>query len=77
VAAAVRLTPEACRASGLADRTILADNLKSWCAAELTKFKVPRHVRFVDAFPMTASGKVQKFKLREQHETELGLGARG
>jgi fatty-acyl-CoA synthase len=75
VAAAVRLTPEACATSGASDRALLADDLRSWCAAELAKFKVPRHVRFVDAFPMTASGKIQKFKLREQHETELGAGS--
>jgi len=32
---------------------------------------VPRHIRFVSGFPMTASGKIQKYKLREAHQTEL------
>jgi fatty-acyl-CoA synthase len=42
-----------------------------FCEKRLARFKVPRHVRFVDSFPMTASGKIQKFKLRELHEAEL------
>jgi fatty-acyl-CoA synthase len=62
VAAAVRLKP-----SPAATR----DELVAWCASILAKFKVPRHVRFVNEFPMTASGKIQKFKLREAHESEL------
>jgi fatty-acyl-CoA synthase len=62
VAAAVRLKPSPA-ATG--------DELVAWCASILAKFKVPRHVRFVNEFPMTASGKIQKFKLREAHEIEL------
>jgi fatty-acyl-CoA synthase len=46
-----------------------------FCEERLARFKVPRHVRFVDAFPMTASGKIQKFKLREAHEAELAAAA--
>jgi len=63
VAAAVRLKPDA-------DAT--ADELTAFCACALAKFKVPRYVRFVSEFPMTASGKVQKFKLRQEHEQALG-----
>ena len=40
-----------------------------FCRARLAKFKVPRFIRVVDAFPLTASGKIQKFRLREQHES--------
>ena len=40
----------------------------AWCARALAKFKVPKHVRFVSDFPMTASGKIQKYKLRQDHE---------
>ena len=47
------------------------DELIAWCAATLAKFKVPRYVRFVPEFPMTASGKVQKYKLREEHQEQL------
>jgi fatty-acyl-CoA synthase len=51
--------------------------LIDWCAAALAKFKVPRYVRFVNEFPMTASGKIQKYKLREEHERDLvGASAR-
>ena len=44
-----------------------------FCEPRLAQFKVPRHVRVVDSFPMTASGKIQKYKLREAHEAELAL----
>jgi fatty-acyl-CoA synthase len=47
------------------------EELIAWCAATLAKFKVPRHVRFVNDFPMTASGKIQKYKLREEHQRLL------
>jgi fatty-acyl-CoA synthase len=42
-----------------------------WCAERLARFKVPKHVRFVSEFPMTASGKIQKYKLREDHQKIL------
>jgi fatty-acyl-CoA synthase len=67
VAAAVRLTPE-CAAAGTSALKVSPEDLRAWCAVDLAKFKVPRHVRFVEGFPMTASGKIQKFKLREEHE---------
>ena len=63
VAAAVRLKP------GASD--VVPEELIEWCAAELAKFKVPRYLRFVSDFPMTASGKVQKYKLREAHQQLL------
>ena len=64
VAAAVRLRPDAAGA-------VSAGDLIAWCARALAKFKVPRDVRFVPDFPMTASGKVQKFKLRDEHQKIL------
>jgi fatty-acyl-CoA synthase len=48
-----------------------AEELIGWCAETMAKFKVPRHVRFVSGFPMTASGKIQKYKLRQEHEELL------
>jgi acyl-coenzyme A synthetase/AMP-(fatty) acid ligase len=42
------------------------NDLASYCRAHLAAHKTPRHWVFVDAFPLTASGKVQKFVLREQ-----------
>jgi fatty-acyl-CoA synthase len=73
VAAAVRLKGNGPPARAQADRTestgtaVGADELIAWCARSLAKFKVPREVMFVSEFPMTASGKIQKFKLREEH----------
>ena len=40
------------------------------CRGRIASFKIPRHVAFVDAFPMTSSGKIQKVKLRERARTE-------
>jgi len=54
-----------------ADDTELAEELRAWCASTLAKFKVPKYVRFVQEFPMTASGKIQKYKLRADHEAAL------
>ena len=62
VAAAIRPLPGA---------SIDADEVMRFCQERLARFKVPRHVRIVDEFPMTASGKIQKFKLREMHEAVL------
>ncbi len=49
--------------------------LRDFCHGRIAHFKVPRYVRFVDEFPMTVTGKVQKFRLREQAIGELGLTA--
>lgn len=61
---------------------ILKDNLESYPTEEeiiefvrngLSRFKCPKYVRFVDSYPMTANGKVQKYKLREMAIEELNL----
>jgi fatty-acyl-CoA synthase len=62
VAAAIRLKPGA---------RMDTEEARNFCRERLARFKVPAFVRFVEAFPLTASGKIQKFKLREQHEAEL------
>jgi fatty-acyl-CoA synthase len=67
VAAAVRLQP----ATAAPGSTTTSEQITSWCTDRLARFKVPRYVRFVSEFPMTASGKVQKFKLREEHQKIL------
>jgi fatty-acyl-CoA synthase len=43
--------------------------LSEWCRGRIAQFKVPKHWRFVEAFPMTISGKVQKYRLREDART--------
>jgi len=45
--------------------------LREWARARIAHFKVPRYFRFVDAFPMTVTGKVQKFRMREISVEEL------
>jgi fatty-acyl-CoA synthase len=42
-----------------------ADEIRDFCRGEIAHFKVPRYVRFLDSFPMTVTGKVQKFMLRQ------------
>ena len=49
------------------------EEVKAFCKKSLAHYKVPRYVKFVDAFPQTVSGKIQKFKIREQMVKELGL----
>ncbi len=50
-----------------------ADEIKAFCKDQIAHFKVPRYVRFVDEFPMTVTGKIQKFKMRETMIAELAL----
>ena len=47
------------------------EELQGWCKARIAHFKVPRHFRFVDEFPMTVTGKVQKFRMREISVAEV------
>jgi len=49
------------------------DEIKAFCRDQIAHYKVPRYVKFVDAFPMTVTGKIQKFIMREQTISELGL----
>ncbi|HKF59205.1 MAG TPA: AMP-binding protein, partial [Blastocatellia bacterium] len=52
---------------------VTEDEIRQYCVEGISKHKVPRYIRFVDQFPLTASGKVKKFELREQLIAELGL----
>ncbi len=47
------------------------DEIRGFCRDRITHFKIPRYVRFVDSFPMTVTGKVQKFVMRELMAAEL------
>jgi len=58
-----------------AGETVTEAELREFCQGQISKQKIPRYFKFVDAYPMTASGKVQKFILREQAVKELGLEA--
>jgi fatty-acyl-CoA synthase len=47
--------------------------VRAFCEGQIAHYKIPRYVRFVDAFPMTVTGKVQKFRMREAMKEELKL----
>jgi len=47
--------------------------IQEFCKDQIAHYKIPRYIKFVDAFPMTVTGKVQKFIMREQMTEELGL----
>ncbi len=49
------------------------DEVRQYCRGKIANYKIPKYVRFVDSYPMTASGKIQKFKLREMAIRELQL----
>ena len=49
------------------------ESIRDYCRGRIAHFKVPRFVKIVDEFPMTVTGKVQKFKMRERAVAELGL----
>ena len=50
-----------------------ADSVREFCRDRIAHFKVPRYVLLIDEFPMTVTGKIQKFKLRELALEQLGL----
>ncbi len=53
--------------------TCATEEIRQYCRSELAHYKVPRYVKFVDQFPQTVTGKIQKFKIREEMIAELGL----
>ena len=53
--------------------TLTCEEVGDFCRGTIAHFKIPRHVHFVDEFPMTISGKVQKYKMREESIELLGL----
>ncbi len=53
--------------------TVSDDEVRTFCRERLAHFKVPRYVKVVDEFPMTVTGKIQKFRMRELAIAELGL----
>jgi fatty-acyl-CoA synthase len=53
--------------------TASAEEIRAFCEGQIAHYKIPRYVKFVDAFPMTVTGKIQKFVMRERMIAELGL----
>jgi fatty-acyl-CoA synthase len=58
-----------------AGETLSAEEIRGFCQGQIAHNKIPRYVEFVEEFPMTVTGKIQKFVMREAVETRLGLKA--
>ncbi len=54
-------------------QTVTEDDIRAFCQGQIAHYKIPRYIRFVDDFPMTVTGKVQKFAIRRAMIEELGL----
>jgi fatty-acyl-CoA synthase len=52
---------------------LTAEDIRAYCTGKIAHFKIPRYVRLTTEFPMTVTGKVQKFRMREVSVEELGL----
>ena len=49
------------------------DEVRAFCNGQIAHYKIPRYISFVDSFPMTVTGKIQKFQIREKMKQTLGL----
>ena len=58
-----------------AGHKLSADDVKAYCRDKITHFKVPRYIDFVDEYPMTVTGKIQKFVMRDTMTERLKSGA--
>ena len=47
------------------------EELRAWCRGQIATFKIPRYIRFTTEFPMTVTGKIQKFRMREIMREEI------
>jgi fatty-acyl-CoA synthase len=54
-------------------QTLTEEAVRNFCRGQIAHYKVPRYVRFVEEFPMTITGKIQKFRIREMMKQELNL----
>jgi fatty-acyl-CoA synthase len=53
------------------DSALTAEEVKDFCQGQIAHYKVPKHIRFVEEYPMTVTGKIQKFVMRERMAVEL------
>jgi fatty-acyl-CoA synthase len=54
-------------------QTVSPEEIKAFCKGKIAHYKIPRYIKFVDSFPMTVTGKIQKYKMRDESIKELGL----
>jgi fatty-acyl-CoA synthase len=52
-------------------QTAACDEIKEYCRGKISRHKIPRYIEFTDSYPMTASGKIQKFRLKEQAQQAI------
>ncbi len=57
--------------------TVSEDEVRAFCRGQIAHQKIPRYIHFVESFPMTVTGKVQKFRMRHIVEDQLGLARDG
>ena len=57
------------------DQLATTEEIREFCQGQIAHYKIPRHVWFRPALPMTVTGKPQKFKMREEMIAELGLSS--
>lgn len=50
-----------------------SEEIRAFCQGQIAHYKIPRYIKFVEGFPMTVTGKIQKFLMRQQSIEELGL----
>ena len=53
-----------------------AEEIREFCRGQIATYKIPRYIRFTTEFPMTVTGKMQKFRMREISTEELGAEPR-
>ena len=70
-----RLGEEVCAYVRLKEKGVgtSEQELKNFCQGKISYFKIPKHIIFTDQFPLTITGKVQKYKLRERAIADLNL----
>ncbi len=59
------------------DEAVTTEDIQEFCRGQIAHYKIPKYVTFVDEYPMTITGKIQKFRLRELGVEELGLAQAG
>jgi fatty-acyl-CoA synthase len=53
--------------------TLTLDEVRAFCEGRIAHYKIPRYLKVVEGFPLTVTGKVQKYVMREEMKRELGL----
>jgi fatty-acyl-CoA synthase len=53
--------------------TLTEEDIREYCSGQITHFKIPKHIKLVHEFPMTVTGKMQKFVMRDEYAEELHL----